>query len=511
MSNNDKPNVAVGGSMNTKIGPYDVHIEGVHPISYYEGSAPFDSNDQKIEIQDKLQLDSETSFLPNFSATGGYMSSGQMVKALTDGAKYAPMGGIGFADIVNTYKDKYNKENCPICEKKDCPVLKRDCENILRGIKKFGSEKKAFLMGNPNITRPIMANRYVFNSTLPVVMSYVSKFEGRVNSNVNTLREFFDDRFFLEQKINSFRLLPVKIQAVLQVFVYGRDARDSKYDKFYNNLKGSIGEVNYNKAIKELHDNMPLTERNLFVLNELIKANGNINNEVGKIKKLTTYLADFDKKYGYGTGEDASYSEDWYGAYTGESNNLPQKMKEILFAMRHPIAAYDIGLYERGATNITTNAVRFSTQGNSKTNPNGTLLDNKYKEGSQVNAFRHTLWQATIAARYGEEVALHAGNAHESNPKIDLNIRQFAALKDADQTIDLLNNQIGRRIGLQSGNSSMKAQAKAVLNRFHKEGLYVAKKNAMGFEIVKEKITDEQFSYMNSVFERGNEDGFSPE
>ncbi|MDB6372133.1 hypothetical protein [Photorhabdus bodei] len=102
MSNNDKPNVAVGGSMNTKIGPYDVHIEGVHPISYYEGSSPFDSNDQKIEIQDKLQLDSETSFLPNFSATGGYMSSGQMVKALTDGAKYAPMGGIGFADIVNT-------------------------------------------------------------------------------------------------------------------------------------------------------------------------------------------------------------------------------------------------------------------------------------------------------------------------------------------------------------------------------------------------------------------------
>ncbi|WP_387692140.1 DUF6973 domain-containing protein [Photorhabdus sp. RM71S] len=179
--------------------------------------------------------------------------------------------------------------------------------------------------------------------------------------------------------------------------------------------------------------------------------------------------------------------------------------------MRHPIAAYDIGFYERGATNITTNAVRFSTQGNSKTNPNGTLLDNKYKEGSQVNAFRHTLWQATIAARYGEEVALHAGNAHESDPKIDLNIRQFAALKDADQTIDLLNNQIGRRIGLQSRNSSMKGQAKAVLNRFHKEGLYVAKKNAMGFEIVKEKITDEQFSYMNSVFEGGNEDGFSPE
>ncbi|WP_387692142.1 hypothetical protein [Photorhabdus sp. RM71S] len=170
-------------------------------------------------------------------------------------------------------------------------------------MKKFGSEKKAFLMGNPHITRPIMANRYVFNSTLPVVMSYVSKFEGIINSNVNTLREFFDDRFFLEQKINSFRLLPVKIQAVLQIFVYGRDARDSKYDKFYNNLKGSIGEVNYNKAIKELHDNMPLTERNLFVLNELIKANGNINNEVGKIKKLTTYLADFDKNMGMEQGK----------------------------------------------------------------------------------------------------------------------------------------------------------------------------------------------------------------
>ncbi|WP_440583782.1 DUF6973 domain-containing protein [Xenorhabdus bovienii] len=182
-----------------------------------------------------------------------------------------------------------------------------------------------------------------------------------------------------------------------------------------------------------------------------------------------------------------------------------------MFGAAHPIAAYNIGTPEKGSTNISTNAVRFATLGKSEINKDGVLQENKAKEGSQINAFRHTLWQSAITAKYGEEIALHAGNSHEENPKVDLSIRQFTTLSETDQSIDLLNNQIGRQIGLKNQGSSMKEQAKIVLGHFHKEGLYVARKNENGYEIVKEKITDEQFSYMNSEFERGNDNGFMPE
>ncbi|PHM54994.1 Colicin-E3 immunity protein [Xenorhabdus hominickii] len=75
----------------------------------------------------------------------------------------------------------------------------------------------------------------------------------------------------------------------------------------------------------------------------------------------------------------------------------------------------------------------------------------------------------------------------------------------------MLNNRTGRQIGVSNANTSMKEQAKVVLNQFYKEGLYVAKENASGFSVVKEKITDEQFSYMNSQYDRGDNAGFSPE
>ncbi|PHM47510.1 Colicin-E3 immunity protein [Xenorhabdus hominickii] len=92
-----------------------------------------------------------------------------------------------------------------------------------------------------------------------------------------------------------------------------------------------------------------------------------------------------------------------------------------------------------------------------------------------------------------------------------MSVRHFKTSEAADETIDMLNNRTGRQIGVANANTSIKDQAKVVLNQFHKEGLYVAKENASGFSVVKEKITDEQFSYMNSQYDRGDNAGFSPE
>jgi hypothetical protein len=37
------------------------------------------------------------------------------------------------------------------------------------------------------------------------------------------------------------------------------------------------------------------------------------------------------------------------------------------------------------------------------------------KEGTRVNAFQNTLWQATITNKYNPEIAIEIGNAHEGN------------------------------------------------------------------------------------------------
>jgi hypothetical protein len=280
-----------------------------------------------------------------------------------------------------------------------------------------------------------------------------------------------------------------------------------------NNVRRDI-----NSAIKEFYENMNPTNRNIFVLDELIKERNKYYTTTSYIKdigKSTSYFFDYAKKVGqiygslYGDESQGTVTNN-YNYLSGEKSHFHQKMQERLFAARHPIAAWDIGLFEKGATNITTNSIRFSTQGISAINPLG-VLDSSRTEGSQVNAFRHTLWQSAISAKYGENIATKVGDAHETYRTLDLGVRQFKTLNEADQTIDLLNNIIGRRIGSENKNTSMKVQAQRVLDQFHKDGLYVAKDNPSGVEVVKERITDEQHSYMSRVFERGDNNGFSPD
>lgn len=40
-----------------------------------------------------------------------------------------------------------------------------------------------------------------------------------------------------------------------------------------------------------------------------------------------------------------------------------------------------------------------------------------------------------------------AADSHETTTNVDLNLRAFKNLEDADRTIDFLNNDIGRNIG----------------------------------------------------------------
>ncbi|WP_051408353.1 RHS repeat domain-containing protein [Sediminibacterium sp. C3] len=198
----------------------------------------------------------------------------------------------------------------------------------------------------------------------------------------------------------------------------------------------------------------------------------------------------------------------------------PSWWRTTKFSVRHPLAAATIGYVSPGATNISTNSARFSTRGSSAESKSSVLEEpqGQGSEGSQVNAFRHVLWQATITKEFGGDIANQIGKAHEDNPNaIDGNsispfTQRFSSLGKADESIDLLNNVIGREIGSKNKELGMRDMALTVLEAFHTDGFYSAEKGKDGsWKIVKGKISDEQYNALKTVFQKLNKDGFTQE
>ncbi len=189
---------------------------------------------------------------------------------------------------------------------------------------------------------------------------------------------------------------------------------------------------------------------------------------------------------------------------------MGSKARTLGFMARHPVAAYKIGKVSKGSTNISTNAVRFSTRIG--------LHENDAHEGSQVNAFRHTLWQAEIASEFGSEIAKEIGYAHEENPYTifgsNLNTT-FTSLSKADETVDLLNNIIGRRIGEQNKDADMQELALKVLEQYRQHGLWVAQEekddegNTINYHVKLIPLSDKQYQEALKVIKKLNEDGFT--
>ena len=175
------------------------------------------------------------------------------------------------------------------------------------------------------------------------------------------------------------------------------------------------------------------------------------------------------------------------------------------FVIRAPFIAAQIGSVSPGSTNISTNSVRFATRIG--------LKENAQHEGSEVNAFRHVIWQASITAEFDESIAKQVGNAHETNPIVDLSIRSFTgnnALSQADQTIDLLNNEIGRQIGLDNPDASTQELAIKTLEYQYENGLYTSSKNKDGsVSVTQTKITEQQYTKGIKTLKGLNDSGFT--
>ena len=177
----------------------------------------------------------------------------------------------------------------------------------------------------------------------------------------------------------------------------------------------------------------------------------------------------------------------------------------IGFGLRHPVAALRIGFgVTPGANNISTNSTRFATRGEVLYGSTRSQED----RGSENGAFRHGLWQASITSEFGNSIAAQAGNAHEQNAFVDLSIRSFSDIDAADQTVDLLNNIIGRRIGRDNKGADMLQLANLVLDEFKNNGLYTATQDSGGnWNVSKTKLSSEKYDQLKGIFSTLNQNG----
>jgi RHS repeat-associated protein len=181
-----------------------------------------------------------------------------------------------------------------------------------------------------------------------------------------------------------------------------------------------------------------------------------------------------------------------------------QNSSTIGVAMRHPIAANRVGSVERGGTNISSVSGRIARHV-----AEGGNMSIAGDIGTERGAFRHALWQATIANEFDNGIAQRIGNAHEGipmgaqgNAHVDFSVPAPDNMAAADDVVDFLNNQIGRDIGSSLGkNASSIDIAKQVLNVQKNEGLWTATQTDKGISISRTKITDKQY---NTAMERLN-------
>ena len=176
-------------------------------------------------------------------------------------------------------------------------------------------------------------------------------------------------------------------------------------------------------------------------------------------------------------------------ARVAETHFSNSDIKSMAYAVNHPVIALRVGKAKDGGMNgISSYASNFSINMSRAANLS------KEGEGSQRNAIRHTLWQAMITNMFGEKQAKRIGNAHEDGSVANFLQKKYDRLSDADKAVDLLNNEIGRLIGIQNRGKNNASIAQEVAKEFYKNGLWTTYENQDGsYSIHKTRINRSQY------------------
>ena len=135
--------------------------------------------------------------------------------------------------------------------------------------------------------------------------------------------------------------------------------------------------------------------------------------------------------------------------------------------------------------------------------------------GTQVNAVRHTLWQAAISSQFDSIIAERAGDAYLSDTEVREGKTDYFSRLAADQAVDIRNNRIGRSIGSGKPQADMKTLAQAVLFYYKQVGLWTAAQVKGGsgrkvWRISQNKLSDAEYRRALNNLEVLNSDGMTP-
>ena len=197
-------------------------------------------------------------------------------------------------------------------------------------------------------------------------------------------------------------------------------------------------------------------------------------------------------------------NEDYYNRSTPDAKTLDWATQN----WENAKIAYDVGFIHPKLKNISSSAQRFAQKiTDVEGKASGRIESNE--QSSRIGALRHPIWQAYITSRYDKGVAKIIGDNHEENPQMDLSIRKFNNMSDADAAVDLLNNQIGRRIGEINNGKTIKELSLKVLDEYYQNGLYSL---VYGYDnswnVKKNKITQDEYIKLKKIYSLADDNGF---
>lgn len=217
----------------------------------------------------------------------------------------------------------------------------------------------------------------------------------------------------------------------------------------------------------------------------------------------------------------------WFNDPNGD---IPPVIVAVAFVIADVVVATTIvkGVKEQGK-------IMHQTPGNRNARESGYFLDHpfnaeKAKEASTIvgnfsinisrsigkqlnedctpqNALRHTMWNALMGKSMGKEQATNAANSHETDTKIKWDQMTFEFDWEADKSIDLRNNIIGRRIAEENKGLSNVELMRKVLDEYHDKGLWTGKKVGEKWVISKTKMSDADYKKAIAELNKAGEDG----
>ncbi len=113
---------------------------------------------------------------------------------------------------------------------------------------------------------------------------------------------------------------------------------------------------------------------------------------------------------------------------------------------------------------------------------NDSILDGDYS-GGQVDAFRHGYWMAILTTKIGGRRAFKLGKAYEKSNKTDFRKKKLEDNYLPDYVsckMDLLNNEIGIRMGKHNIHSSKEKMKSIIIEAVLEGKMHILKKNKKG-------------------------------